>query len=434
MEEVLEIRTSGAVDADVTLPGSKSYTNRALLIASLAEGNSLLEGALFSEDTNHMANCLGQLGLEVEADPEKRRFRVVGSAGKIPEREAQLFVGNAGTAMRFLTAACCLGKGRYEIDGASRMRQRPIGELVQALRQLGAKISYKQAQGYPPLIIEGGGLRGGKVCMSGTISSQFLSALLMVAPCAADDVVVEVEGDLVSKPFIDMTLQIMKTFGVDAQNDDYCRFTVSAGQRYKSLNYYVEPDATAASYFLAAAAITGGRVRIKGLGRASAQGDVGFLDLLEGMGCEVSSGADWLELKGNPLRGIEADLSQMPDVAQTLAVVALFAEGSTRITGIGNLRIKETDRVRALAVELSRLGGKVEEQRDALTITPGELKGTEVETYDDHRMAMSLALVGLRVAGVGIRNPGCVSKTFPDYFQRLDELIRSSKPGATSNN
>ncbi len=426
-EEAIEIKTSGPVDAEVTLPGSKSYTNRALVLAALAEGSSVITGALFSDDTQYMADCLRALGFAIRQEPEEARFRIAGGAGKIPNRGASLFVGNAGTAMRFLTALCALGEGRYEIDGEPRMRQRPIGGLVEALKGLGATITYTEREGFPPLLVEGRGLEGGKVCMSGTISSQFFSALLLAAPYAHSDVTVEVEGDLVSKPFIDMTMQAMKTFGIEADNESYSRFVVGSGQTYKACDYQVEPDATAASYFLAAAAITQGRVRIKGLGRASLQGDVGFVALLKEMECQVRSGEDWLEVQGRPLRGMEADLSQVPDVAQTLAVVALFAEGKTRITGIGNLRLKETDRIRALATELSRLGAKVEEEPEALTIIPGTLRSAEIETYDDHRMAMSLALVGLKVRGVRIRNPGCVSKTFPDYFQRLEELIQGSR-------
>ena len=423
---MLEIKRAGKIDAEVRLPGSKSYTNRALLVAAMARGQSVLRGALFSDDTLYMARALKDLGLKVSERPTEDEFVVQGEGGKIPARQANLFIGNAGTAMRFLTAFLTLGKGPYKIDGIPRMRKRPIGPLVEALKHLGAKIEYAEAEGFPPLIVERGGLAGGRVKMAGDVSSQFFSAILMTAPYAGSDVAIEVEGNLVSAPYVDMTLSLMSRFGVEAENDCFKRFSVKAGGRYGAIKYTVEPDASSATYFLAAAAITGGRVRILGLDRTSKQGDVDFVDVLGQMGCSIESGSGWLEVKGARLRGIDVDMNKMPDAAVALAAVAAFADGKTCIRNVANLRLKETDRLSALANELSKAGCRVKELEDGLEIEPGPLHGAVFETYNDHRMAMSLALLGLRLPGIKIKNPQCVAKTFPDYFQRLEAL---SLPG-----
>jgi 3-phosphoshikimate 1-carboxyvinyltransferase len=340
-----------------------------------------------------------------------------------------LFIGNAGTAMRFLTAFLTLGKGRYSIDGIPRMRQRPIGPLVEALENLGGTIEYAGEEGFPPLIVRGGGLAGGKAKMAGDVSSQFFSAILMTAPYARGDVEIEVEGRLVSAPYVDMTIDIMSRFGVEVKNDCFKSFSIKAGRGYEAREYEVEPDASSATYFFAASAITGGRVRMLGLDRASKQGDVGFVDVLGRMGCRIDAGQGWLEVGGGPLGGIDVDMNRMPDAVPALAVVAACAEGKTSIRNVANLRHKETDRLSALAGELSKAGCQVKEFEDGLEIEPGVLRGAVFETYNDHRMAMSLALFGLRLEGVKIKNPECVAKTFPDYFQRLEALVASARQG-----
>ena len=423
---MLEIKRAGKIDAEVRLPGSKSFTNRALLLAAMAQGRSVIRGALFSDDTLYMARALKDLGLKVSERPAEDEFIVQGEEGKIPARRANLFIGNAGTAMRFLTAFLTLGKGRYKIDGIARMRKRPIGPLVGALKDLGAKIEYAEQEGFPPLIVEGGGLSGGRVKMAGDVSSQFFSAILMIAPYARSDVEIEVEGNLVSAPYVDMTISLMRRFGVEVENACFKRFFVKAGGRYGAREYTVEPDASSATYFLAAAAITSGRVRILGLDRTSKQGDVGFVDVLGQMGCKIESGAGWLEVEGGRLQGIDVDMNKMPDAAVALAAVAAFADSKTRIRNVANLRLKETDRLRALAQELSKAGCRVKEFEDGLEIEPGPLQGAVFETYNDHRIAMSLALLGLRLSGIKIKNPECVAKTFPDYFQRLEALTLPS--------
>jgi len=423
---MLEIKRAGKIDAEVRLPGSKSYTNRALLLAAMAEGRSVLRGALFSDDTLYMARALKDLGLKVSERPDEDEFIVEGEGGKIPARKANLFIGNSGTAMRFLTAFLTLGKGRYKIDGIPRMRKRPIGPLVEALKDLGAKIEYAKEEGFPPLIVEGSGLTGGRTKMAGDVSSQFFSAILMTAPYARSDVEIEVEGNLVSTPYVDMTLSLMSHFGVEVENGCFRSFSVKAGGRYKAREETIEADASSATYFLAAAAITGGRVRILGLDRTSKQGDVGFVDVLGQMGCSIESGSGWLEVKGARLQGIDVDMNKMPDAAVALAAVAAFADGKTCIRNVANLRLKETDRLSALANELLKAGCRVKELEDGLEIEPGPLHGAVFETYNDHRMAMSLALLGLRLPGIKIKNPQCVAKTFPDYFQRLEAL---SLPG-----
>ena len=426
-KDILEIRRVYKIDAELRLPGSKSYTNRALVLAAMASGESVLRGALFSDDTLYMARALKDLGFKVNQRPDEEEFIVQGGEAKIPAQQANLFVGNAGTAMRFLTAFLTLGQGRFKIDGIPRMHQRPIGPLVDALKELGAKIEYAGEEGFPPLTIEGGGLAGGRAKMAGDVSSQFFSAILMTAPYARSNVELEVEGNLVSAPYVAMTIDVMSRFGVKVKNDCFKRFFVPAGGRYKAREYEVEPDASSSTYFFAAAAITGGRLRILGLDRTSKQGDVGFVDILGRMGCRIDSGQGWLEVKGGPLRGIDVDMNQMPDAVPALAAVAAFAEGKTSIKNVANLRLKETDRLSALARELSKAGCRIKEFEDGLEIEEGALQGAVFETYEDHRMAMSLALLGLRLEGVKIKNPGCVAKTFPDYFQRLEALTTGAR-------
>ena len=410
-----------APDATVPVPGSRSLTSRALVLSALAAGPSRLTNALFSDDTIVLVNALRRLGFEVEVNPPAAEIVVHGLGGTIPASSAEVFVGGAGTAARFLTAMVCLGHGRYVIDGSPRMRERPIQDLGDALANLGALTS--TAGGTPPVIVEARGLRGGRATVRGDRSSQFLSAVLMVAPYAAADVDLVVEGRLVAAPYVDMTLALMDAFGVRAERDDMRRFLVRAGQRYRARAYAVEPDASSAAYFFAAAAITGGRVRVPGLAASSVQGDAKIVDLFERMGCRVTRGAGFLEVRGTgSLRGADVDLGEMSDQTMTVAAIATFAEGPTRIRGVAHVRHQESDRLAATAAELRRLGQDVEELPDGLVISPRPVRPATVQTYADHRIAMAFAIVGLRVPGIAIADPGCVSKTFPDFFERLERL------------
>ena len=423
--KVIEIKpVTGKIDAVVNVPGSKSYTNRALITAALADGESTITNALFSDDTSYMATSLNALGIPIKEDRSTNRFIIYGKGGIIPAKQANLFIGNAGTAMRFLTAMLTLGNGVYEIDGIERMRQRPIQDLLDGLKQLGADVASKFNNGCPPVLIRGIGLQGGLAVVKGDLSSQYFSALLMTAPYAKNDVFIQVKDNLVSRRYVDMTLALMRQFGVNVKNNDYKTFFVKAGQRYKAKHYEVEGDASAASYFFAAAAITGGKVRIMGIGRDSLQGDIHFVDVLKSMGCQVNTSANWIEVQGDSLHGVDVDMGDMPDVVQTLASVAVFARGKTRIRNVKNMRIKETDRIAAVVNELRRIGISAVEYEDGLEIEQSIPKPAEIETYDDHRMAMSFALIGLGANGITIKHPECVSKTFPDYFQRLEALRR----------
>jgi len=409
--------------ATVRVPGSKSISNRALLLAALADGESVLSGALFSDDTRYMAAALRQLGVAVAADEAGARFTVSGGGGTWRAPDADLFVGNAGTAMRFLVAALCLGHGHYRIDGVARMRERPIQDLVDALQQLGATIACEYGSGCPPVVVEASGLLGGEARLPGERSSQFLSAVLQVAPYARHDVNVAIQGTLIAQPYVDMTIGVMAAFGVVVERDGYQRFRVRSGQRYQARAYRIEPDASSAHYFLAAAALTGGCVRVDGLGRQSLQGDVRFADILAAMGARVKWEADAVEVTGpTRLRGVDADLNALSDTAPTLAVLAPFASSPVRLRNIAHLRWQESDRLAAVATELRRLGVAVEELPDGLEIRPSHVTPAAVHTYDDHRIAMSFALIGLKVPGIRILNPACVTKTFPDFFTRLEAL------------
>ncbi len=414
------------VDKTVHLPGSKSLTNRALLAAGLARGRSEITRLLLADDTRHMIRCLQTLGVAVNVDERTLRARIDGCGGYFPECEAGLYCGNAGTVIRFLTAACAAARGDYLLDGDARMRQRPIGQLVDALRDLGAQIGYSELDGYCPLTVQARGLRGGRVSFNRPVSSQFVSAILMAAPLAAEDVLIDVSRGLPSAPYVKMTLAVMDAFGVPAVEDRMERFIVPAPQVYHPAQYVVEPDASAATYFFAAAAITGGRVTVEGLGTDSVQGDWGFVRILEQMGCRVEADARVTTVHGpaqGDLRGIECDLGEMPDVAPTLAVLAAFADGPTRIRNVANLRVKESDRLHALATELGHLGVPTEVFEDGILVKPDKPPVTGmIDTYDDHRIAMSFALAGLRLDGVVIRDPECVAKTFPDFFNAWASL------------
>lgn len=407
------------IDAAVQLPGSKSLTNRAFIIAALAGGVSRLHGIGLADDTRFMVEFLKGLDIDVTLDEPRRVATVHGCGGHIPAGEANLFCGNAGTVVRFGTAMCCLGMGHYRIDGVERMRARPIRPLVDALHDLGAQIGYEISEGYPPVTIGAHGLRGGQATISAEQSSQFVSAVLMAAPYARNDVLLHLAGEVVSEPYIRMTLQMMEDFGANILAERG-RYIIPALQTYQAREYRIEPDASAASYFFAAAALTGGRVIVEGLGRRSLQGDVGFVNVLQQMGCQIEQDEESTTVIGPPggtLKAVDVDLNEMPDVAQTLAVLALFAKGPTNIRNVANLRIKETDRIAAVTAELVKFGAQVEQRDDGFRIIPPPSPRTAaVDTYDDHRMAMSFALAGLKLDGVVIKNAECVSKTFPEFF------------------
>lgn len=428
MLEAIEVQPRAAIRGSIRPPGSKSITNRALVCAALARGRSTLTGALDSEDTQVMIDCLGRLGIDVQVRDAATTLIVDGCGGEIPARDAMLLVRNSGTTIRFLTAMVTLGHGLFKLDGIERMRQRPIGDLLDALNQLGAEAKSEAGNGCPPVVVHAAGLRGGKAVVRGDISSQYLSGLLMAAPYADQDVTLEVEGELVSKPYVEMTLRGMASFGVTVPSGDLKRFTIPGRQMYQATEYAIEPDASAASYFWGAAAVTGGEITVEGLTHDALQGDVAFVDCLAQMGCDVQESAGGITVRGGLLRGIEVDMNAISDTVQTLGVVALFAEGPTTIRGVAHIRHKETDRIGDLARELRKLGATVTEFEDGLRIEPpaeGGLRGAEIDTYNDHRMAMSLALAGLRVPGVVIRDPGCTVKTYPRFFEDLERVGRS---------
>ncbi len=414
------------VDGSLDVPGSKSLTNRALVLAALARGVSRLEGALVAEDSEVMVEALRTLGVEIEVEPGG--VVVAGAGGPVPAARAELDLRLSGTSIRFLAALLAVGRGDYLLDGTKRMRERPIQDLLDALTALGADARSVNADGCPPVALTARGLAGGSATVAGDKSSQFLSALLMAAPYASGEVRIDVAGELLSKPFVDMTVDLMRLFGVTVERDGYRSFALSPG-RYLARDYRVEGDAMAAGYFWAAAAITGGRVRIGNLGRDTRQGDARLASVLEEMGCTVVWGESWCELVGPPpggLRGGEFDLNDMPDQAQTLAVVALFADRPVRIDNVANMRIKETDRLSAMATELRRLGAEVEERRDGLTISPltrPPRVPVALETYGDHRMAMALAVAGARLPNLSILDPGCVAKTYPAFFDDFLALL-----------
>jgi 3-phosphoshikimate 1-carboxyvinyltransferase len=412
----------------VTVPGSKSLTNRALIVAAIAKGTSTLNGALDSEDTRVMVRALQTLGFTVEHDTEKRMIRIEGCGGTIPSTEAWLDLANSGTSLRFLTAMLATGQGTFHLDGTPRMRQRPIQDLLTSLNGLGANATSDNGTGCPPVTIRAQGLDGGFAFVRGDVSSQFLSGLLMALPYARDMTTIEVDGVLVSIPYVTMTLAVMESFGVSVVNRKNRRFDIRPG-KYQGLSFPIEPDASAASYFFALAAITGGTITVEGLGASSIQGDMAFVDILEHMGCRVERESTRTTVTGGPLRAVDVDMNAISDTVMTLSVVALFAEGITRIRNVAHIRHKETDRIAAVASEIRKLGAQAEEYPDGLLISPpavDQLRGASIKTYDDHRMAMSFALAGLRVPGVVILDPGCVAKTYPGFWEDLASLRESS--------
>ena len=425
--EQLRLTPTPHLAGTIKLPGSKSISNRTLLLAALSSGSTLVRDLLDSDDIRHMLAALGLLGVQVEQIGDSRDFRVQGVGGEFPVKSADLFLGNAGTAFRPLTAALALMQGHYQLSGVARMHERPIGDLVDALRIAGADISYQGQPGYPPLTIRPASLRAGEVIpVKGNVSSQFLTALLMALPLTGETTTIEVVGELISKPYIEITLNLMARFGVQVERQGWQRFVIPGGQHYISPGeVHVEGDASSASYFLAAGALAGGPVRVEGVGNQSIQGDVKFADTLRQMGVAITMGDNWIEAKATgKLKAIDADLNHIPDAAMTIAVAALAADGTTTLRNIESWRVKETDRLSAMATELRKLGATVEEGQDYIRITPPAqlLADAEIDTYDDHRMAMCFSLVSLLGVPVVINDPKCVAKTFPDYFEVLATL------------
>ncbi len=418
---------TAAPDATVSVPGSKSITNRALVLAALAVNEKpTLHGVLRSEDTEVMLGCLRKLGFIVDVDWERHTARIDSEVVDpvIPSASADLYVANSGTTVRFLAAMVSLGNGRYRFDGVPRMRERPLEDLLSSLRQLGVHAYSEAGNGCPPVVIETTGWQTGEVTVRGTTSSQYLSGLMMAAAFAPRATTIRVDGDLVSEPYVEMTYRMIGEWSGSMTRPSPGVFQTVPGAFSGMEDYDIEPDASAASYFWAVPAITGGQVTVRGLARRSLQGDVAFVDVLERMGCRVEASLDGITVHGGPLRGVDVDMNAISDTVMTLGAVACFADGPTTIRNVGHIRHKETDRIAALATELRKLGAGVEERADGLTITPGPLTGCAVDTYNDHRMAMSLALVGLKVPGIVIRNPGCVAKTYPGFWQDLEKLRR----------
>lgn len=416
------IRPLDRIEATLTLPGSKSYTHRALIAAALAEGESLLTNALRAEDTELTAQALSLMGAELEWEEHTVRLR--GTGGRLKPVTEPIFLGNSGTSMRFLTAVAALGQGTYRLTGTPRLCQRPMGELLAALRSLGAQATSEKGNDCPPVTVQGGGLKGGEVQLSGSLSSQYVSALLLVAPLTPEGLDLTVTGELVSRPYVDITLSVLSAFGITYERQEYRRFLVPGGQAYQARHYEIEADASSASYFWAAAALTGGQVTIANLSLDSAQGDIDFLAVLGRMGCRLRSSPEGLTVEGGPLKGIEMDMSAMPDLVPTLAVLAAYAEGETVISGVAHLRHKESDRLAAMVSELGKMGISAEETPDGLRIVGGTPHGAEIDPHGDHRIAMSFAVAGLKTEGMVIRDPDCVAKSFPDFWEYMEKIYQ----------
>ena len=411
------------LDATIEVPGSKSYTNRALLVAAMARGTSTLTGALFSDDTRYMSASLRKLGVEIDADEKRARFDVHGNGGEIPVSAAELYIGNSGTTSRSLTAYVSLGHGKFVINGDEPMRHgRPIADLLDALRQIGVSARTQFENGHLPVIVEANGLSGGKTQLDVSKSSQFLTALLLIAPYAKNGMEIEVIGKR-EMPYIDITLSVMAAFGVQVINEDYKYFRIEGRQQYQPRGYNIEPDASNASYFFAAAALTGGRVTVQHLNLDSAQGDLQFVHILEQMGCQTTVANTGITVTGpRRLKGISVDMRTISDTALTLAAIAPFADSKVTIRNIEHTRWQETDRIHAMVTELRKLGVPVVEHQDGLEISPAPIIPAAIDTYEDHRVAMAFSLVGLKTPGIQINDPGCVSKTFPDYFEVFEDL------------
>ena len=421
MIEIQPIRKS--LDATIEVPGSKSYTNRALLVAAMARGVSTVTGALFSDDTHYMSASLRKLGVKIDADKKRATFEVHGNGGDIPVSSAELYIGNSGTTSRSLTAYVSLGHGRFVIDGDEPMRRgRPISDLLDALTQIGVSARSQFDNGHLPVIIETNGLEGGKTRLDVSKSSQFLTALLLIAPSAKNGMEIEIVGDR-KMPYIDITLSVMEAFGVQVVSEDYRYFRITGGQQYQPRIYNIEPDASNASYFFAAAALTGGRVTVQHLHLDSIQGDVQFVRILEQMGCQVTVSDTGITVTGpRQLKGVDVDMRTISDTSLTLAAIAPFADSKVIIRNVEHTRWQETDRIHAMVTELRKLGVPVVEHQDGLEISPAPITPTAIDTYEDHRMAMAFSLIGLKTHGIQINDPECVSKTFPNYFAVLEGL------------
>ena len=429
--ETLDLSPLTRACGSIRLPGSKSISNRTLLLAALAQGTTQIHDLLASDDVDRMLDALKALGVALTQTGE-HDWQVEGTGGTFPVKSADLFMGNAGTAIRPLTAALAFSNGSYKLSGVPRMHERPIGDLVESLRQAGAQVTYLGNAGYPPLQIEPATIDVTQaIRIRGDVSSQFLTALLMALPLTGKQATIEVVGELISKPYIEITLNLMARFGVVVARDGWQRFTIPAASRYRSPGkVYVEGDASSASYFLAAGAIAGGPVRVEGIGKDSIQGDVRFTEALSAMGANIAWGDNWIEASApasGKLRGVDLDCNHIPDAAMTLATAALFADGPTRLRNIASWRVKETDRLSAMATELRKVGATVEEGSDYLLITPPAqlTPNAKIDTYDDHRMAMCFSLVALGHTPITINDPGCVAKTFPDYFTRFAAVTQA---------
>ncbi len=407
----------------ISLPGSKSLTNRALIMTTLSNGKNTISNASVSDDCLVMIQILKQLGINIIS--RNNFLEIQGNGGNFPKQNHSFNIADAGTAMRYLTAVCSLIPGEIIFDGSERMRERPIGELVEALKKLGPKIEYLEKNGFPPIKIQGGKLIGGNISVKGSISSQFFTALLLIAPILQNGLTIQVIGEQVSKSYIDMTIEGLKKFGVNVKNRNYQKYSIGKNQKYKPCRYEVEGDATGASYFWAIAAVTGKKIKVKNINTQSVQGDTKFPDLLEKMGCTVikNNKANSITVQGpKQLKGIDIDMSSMPDTIQTLAVVAAFAKGATKITGAKTLRIKETDRLYALQTELQKMNIESQIDDESITIKGGCPIGAQIKTYDDHRMAMAFSIAGAKIKGVKIENPDVVHKSFPDFWDKVMNL------------
>ena len=417
---MIEIVPIKELNVNITVPGSKYIANRVLLICALAEGTSILKNVPENDDINNVISALKKFGVEIKK--ENNTLIINGSGGKLKLPENEINVGDSGTLLRFVTGFASLVKGKTKIIGSKRIQQRPIKDLLDSLKVLGIE-SESLNEGYSPVIVNGGYLKGGKTIIKGDISSQFISSLLLIAPYAENDIEIIVESDLVSKNYVDLTISLMEESGIKVERKNYEKFIIKSNQKYKAKEYTIPCDWSSASYFLAAAAIVPGVARINGLDMGSKQGESKFYCVLEQMGCTIKKGNNWLEVKGTPnLKSIDIDMGSMPDTVQTLVAVAVFSEGTTKIKNISNLKFKESDRIKDTATELRKLGLEVETKEDELTIIPSKITPTVIDPYNDHRMAMSFALVGLKIPGIEIKNPGCVNKSFPEFWKKLKEI------------
>jgi 3-phosphoshikimate 1-carboxyvinyltransferase len=418
MQDPRPIDTVAGINARVSVPPSKSYTNRALIVAALADGVTKLIHPSRSDDSVYLVKALRQMGVEIQE--LKDSFKITGTNGSPRAPEEEVFVGNAGTAMRFLTSFAALAKGETRLNGDEAMRKRPINDLLAALNAAGVKCTSEN--GCPPVAIHGGALAGGDISLKASVSSQFVSSILLSAPYAKKPLHLLISGKLSSLPYVDMSLHVMRTFGATVDFIEPSIYHVHTGDQYIGQEYIIEGDASAATYFFAAAAITGGKVTVNNLTADSLQGDIRFVNVMEQMGCRVTKHDDSVDVQGGHLKGFDIDMNQIPDCVPTLAVVAAFAQGPTTITNVAHLEHKETNRLKALASELGKLGARVELTDEGIIINPGKLRGADIETYNDHRMAMSFAVAGLKVPGIRIKNPGCVSKSFPDFWNEFEKL------------